>query len=101
MPDDEPREMKQIYDRAEKLVAEKIGFLRHLMIYIVVNICLFAVNMLTSSEFYWFLLPLAGWGIVLLAHMLNVFVFRGEKFERWRRKEINKWIERLKGGEQP
>lgn len=96
MADNEPREVSETYERAEKIVAEKIGFFRHLMIFVVVNICLFAVNMITSSEFFWFLLALAGWGIVLLAHFLNVFIFRGERFERWRRREIKKEMDKLR-----
>ena len=96
MPDPDTRREKELYRRAEKLVAEKIGFFRHFMIYVLVNVCLFAVNMLTSSEFYWFLLPLSVWSIILLAHFLNVFMFRGDKFERWRRKEIEKAVDKLR-----
>ncbi len=77
-------------------MAEKIGFLRHLTIYVVVNAVLFAINMLTSSGFLWFLIPLGGWGIVLLAHFLSVFTFRGGRFERWRRRQIEREMERLR-----
>ena len=95
MTDNEPREVGQAYERAEKIVAEKIGFFRHVIVYVAVNVILFAINMITSSGFLWFLLPLAGWGILLLAHFLVVFAFRGERFERWRRREIEKEMEKL------
>jgi len=96
MVDNESQEVRQAYERAERIVAEKIGFLRHLTIYVVVNAVLFAINMLTSSGFLWFLIPLGGWGIVLLAHFLSVFTFRGGRFERWRRRQIEREMERLR-----
>ncbi len=96
MDDDQSLEIRQAYARAEKVVAEKIGFLRHLMIYVLVNVLLFAINMVTSSGFLWFLLPLGGWGVVLLAHFLSVFVLRGARFERWRRREIEKEVDKLR-----
>jgi len=97
MSDNDAQEVKQVYERAERIVAEKVGFLRHLTIYVVVNALLFAINMLTSSGFLWFLIPLGGWGIVLLAHFLGVFTFRGDRFERWRKRQIEKEMEKLRG----
>ena len=97
MDENEAQEARWAYERAERIVAEKVGFLRHLTIYVVVNALLFAINMLTSSGFLWFLIPLGGWGIVLLAHFLGVFTFRGDRFERWRKRQIEKEMEKLRG----
>jgi hypothetical protein len=55
--------------------------------------------MVTSNGILWFLIPLAGWGIVLLAHFLSVFTFRGGRFERWRKRQIEKEMEKLRGRE--
>jgi len=96
MAENESQDVRQVYERAERIVAEKVGFLRHLIIYVVVNAVLFAINMLTSSGFLWFLIPLGGWGIVLLAHFLSVFTFRGDRFERWRKRQIEREMERLR-----
>ncbi len=99
MDDNQYQEVRQAYDRAERIVAEKIGFLRHLMIYVLVNVLLLAINLVTSSGFLWFLLPLGGWGIVLLAHFVNVFIFRGGRFERWRRREIEREMAKQRRGD--
>lgn len=96
MDDERPAGAEQDYLRAEKIVAEKVGFLRHAVVYVLVNVVLLAVNLVTSSEFLWFLLVLGGWGVFLLAHFLSVFVFRGERFELWRRREIEKEMEKLR-----
>ncbi|MFC1994346.1 2TM domain-containing protein [Chloroflexota bacterium] len=90
-------EVRKEYAQAEKRVEEKIGFFRHLIIYVVTNALLIAFNMIISSDFFWFLLPLGLWGIGILAHFVIVFVFSGERLERWRKREIGKEIDKLKG----
>ena len=43
--------------------------------FIVINLMLFAINMLTSREYLWFIYPLLGWGIPLF-------------YRRYKRKQI-------------
>jgi hypothetical protein len=86
---------------AESRVAEKKGFFIHLTIYILVNALLAIIWALTSfaskSWFPWFVFPLAGWGIGLLIHCLNVFAFPKAGSD-WERKEIQKEMDRLRKG---
>jgi len=49
--------------KAKTKVEAKIGFGTHLIIFLVVNTMLFIINISTSSEYYWFIWPLMGWGI--------------------------------------
>ena len=51
----------------------KRGFLIHLFVYLAVNVPLIVVNLLTTPDYYWFLLPLVGWGLALAAHAYAVF----------------------------
>ena len=51
----------------------KRGFLIHLFVYLAVNALLVVVNLLTTPDYYWFLLPLVGWGLALAAHAYAVF----------------------------
>ncbi|MBE0481567.1 MAG: 2TM domain-containing protein [Dehalococcoidia bacterium] len=92
----EDTEREMTLHRAEKIVAEKIGFYRHLAAFVAVNAVLIAVNMVFSREFYWFVLILAAWGLVLFAHFVSVFAFRGKGFERWRREQVDKETEKLR-----
>lgn len=96
MAENESQEQRQAYQRADKIVAERIGLFRHLAIYMVVNVFLFVINLVTSSEFLWFLFILGGWGIGLFAHFLSVFAFGGGRIERWRRREIEKEMQKLR-----
>jgi hypothetical protein len=61
------------YSLAKKRVEAKIGFFVHLIIFIVVNGILAAVDILASPEKLWFYYPLAGWGLGLLLHGIGVF----------------------------
>jgi uncharacterized membrane protein len=51
----------------------RAGFYIHLAAYLAVNAALVGVNLLTTPGRLWFLWPLLGWGIGLLAHALAAF----------------------------
>jgi len=50
----------------------KLGFYIHLGVYSGVNFMLFVIWWLTGG-YPWFVFPLLGWGIGLLAHFLRAF----------------------------
>jgi hypothetical protein len=49
---------------------EKIGFSVHLVVYVLVNAMLIAINFIYSPEDIWFFFPLLGWGIGISIHYL-------------------------------
>ena len=61
------------YEDAKKRVNEIKEFYQHLLVYVLVNAFLFAVNKLTSPGYNWFIWPLLGWGLGLVLHALSVF----------------------------
>ena len=86
---------KAIYEQAKKRVEEKKGFYVHLTVYVLVNALLVIIWAFPGGGGYpWFLWPMGGWGIGILAHFLGVFLF--SRRSRWERREIEKEIERLK-----
>jgi hypothetical protein len=70
------QEEQQRYERARARVKAIKGFYIHATIFVVVNIALFAINVLVGGV-WWFYWPLLGWGIGLGAHALAVFGFGG------------------------
>ena len=58
------------------------------------------MNMFTDPSEIWFVFPMMGWGIGLTIHYLNVFGFPGSKVlgHDWEQKELEKEIQKLKGG---
>ncbi len=49
---------------------EKRGFSVHLVVYVLVNAMLIAINFIYSEDI-WFFYPLIGWGIGISIHYLN------------------------------
>jgi hypothetical protein len=88
---------KEMYDAAVKRVQEKKGFFIHLTIYIVINLLLVIIWFVTGSPFPWFIFPLAGWGIGLIFHALDVFVF--STHTDWEKRQIEKEMEKMKKGQ--
>ena len=61
------------YQKAKERVAALRGFYIHLSVYVVVNLFLFLLNIITSPDDLWFYWVLLGWGIAVVAHAFSVF----------------------------
>ena len=67
---------EEIYEEAKKRVKAKKDFYVHLAVYVCVNIFLILIwRFASGGGFPWFIFPLGGWGIGLVFHFLEVFVF--------------------------
>jgi hypothetical protein len=90
---------EEIRKLAQSRVAHKKGFFIHLTVYIVINIFLVIIWAVTSSIshfwFPWFVFPLAGWGVAVIFHCLNVFVFPKSGSD-WEQREIQKEMDRIR-----
>ena len=51
-----------------KQILQDRDFRNHLIAYVAVNLLLLAVNLLSTPAKLWFVWPLLGWGIGLVAH---------------------------------
>ena len=70
---------EQIYELAKKRVEAKRGFFTHLTVYILVNVMLVLIwRFADGGGFPWFIFPLGGWGIGLIIHAINTFVFEAK-----------------------
>ncbi len=76
------------YERARSRVEARLGFYRHLIIYLAVNALLFVLNLVTSPHYLWFKWPLIGWGVGLFFHAASLF-FAG-KFSEVKKRMIEK-----------
>jgi len=74
---------KDDFTWARKMAGLKFSFYIHLAAYVIVNLVLLAVNLATSPGNLWFVWPLLGWGIGILAHGLVAFTLPlGGSFRR-------------------
>jgi hypothetical protein len=83
---DEEARYKQAKERVEALK----GFYAHLAVYIAVNLGLFLMCLVTGGM--WFVWPLFGWGIGLLAHAVAVFVISGRFGPDWEERKIREYM---------
>ena len=93
-------EDRELYQRARERVEEIKGFYVHLATYLLVNAGLLVINLLTSPGYYWFVWPLFGWGIGIVAHAVGTF--GGGVFgAAWEERKVNEIVEkerRRRGG---
>jgi hypothetical protein len=84
----------QRYDRARTRAKELRDFYTHATIYVLVNIGLFVINVLTGGG-WWFYWPLLGWGVGLGIHALSVFALGGGAFGRdWEERKTRELMNR-------
>ena len=91
-----PPEMseEEIYEVARKRVRQKKDFYNHLVIYVIINTLLVIIWALTSRGYPWFVWPLAGWGIGILFHAADVYIFHKES--AWEKREVEKEVDKLR-----
>ena len=82
------------YQKAKKRVEALKGFYTHLTVYVLVNLLLFTINMLTSPDSLWFYWPLLGWGIAVGLQALRVFGIGGRIGAEREEREISESMER-------
>jgi hypothetical protein len=85
------------YERARARVSSLRGFYKHAVVYVLVNLGLLVVNLVTSTHRLWVLWVALGWGIGLAAHALGVFVFRGRIGSDWEQRKVREEMERDQG----
>jgi hypothetical protein len=81
---------KVTYEEAKERVQQLKGFYQHLVVYVLVNVFLFVINVVTSPDNWWFYWPLLGWGIGIVAHGAAVFFGGGLWGKAWEEKKIRK-----------
>ncbi|MBI4766418.1 MAG: 2TM domain-containing protein [Deltaproteobacteria bacterium] len=83
------------YEEARARVRELKHFYRNLTTYIMVNILLIIINLITNPGKLWFFWVTVFWGFFILLHGLRVFVFKGKFLGKaWEEKKIKEIMEK-------
>ncbi|HEX3301983.1 MAG TPA: 2TM domain-containing protein [Thermomicrobiales bacterium] len=80
------------YQQARKRVEEIKGFYTHLIIYLVVNAFLFAIDFIDGGS-WWFYWPLLGWGIAVAIHGAVTFGVEGPLGKHWEERKIRELMD--------
>ena len=82
------------YIKARKRVEEIKGFYGNLIAYVIVNIGLMVINLLTSPAHLWFFWPMLGWGVGVFFHGMKVFNYMPFLGKEWEEKKIKEFMEK-------
>lgn len=80
-------------EREAKQILRRRVFLLHLAVYVTTNVFLVVIWALTSGGYPWFVFPIFGWGIGLVAHWVVAYYLSDPEDIVLRREQ-----ERLAGG---
>lgn len=86
---------EQKMQKAKEQVQMLTGFYIHLIVYVLVNGILVAINWITSPQEWWAQWPLLGWGAGVLGHALLVFLPFQASFTRWQARKIKEARDRM------
>ncbi len=89
-------EQEERFREARKRVEELKGFYGNLVSYIVVNLGLMILNLMTTPDRLWFFWPMFGWGIGVLFHAMKVFNFTPFVGKDWEERKIRQFMEEEK-----
>ena len=82
------------YFKARKRVEEIKGFYVNLIAYIVINIGLLILNLVTSPKHLWFYWPLFWWGIGVFFHGMKVFNYMPFLGKEWGEKKMKEFMDK-------
>ncbi|SEA45393.1 2TM domain-containing protein [Flavobacterium gillisiae] len=82
------------YFKAKKKVEQIKGFYGNLMSYVVVNLGLLVLNLVTSPNHLWFYWPMLGWGIGVIIHGMKVFNYMPFIGKDWEEQKIKEFMEK-------
>jgi hypothetical protein len=83
---------QQRYQRAHARVQALKGFYSHATAYVLVNVALFVINLVTGGG-WWFYWPLVFWGIGLGVHALMVFGLGGRFGQDWEERKTRELMD--------
>jgi hypothetical protein len=81
------------YIAAKKQVDEIKGFYENLISFILVNIVLLVINLITSPGYLWFFWSFFSWGIGVTLHALRVFNYIPFLGKNWEQRKIAEYMQ--------
>lgn len=88
-------------ERMRHRVQAMRGFYTHFILYLIINLALVIVNLITMPEHYWFHYTALGWGIGLMSHWWGVFGSRIFFSRDWEERKIRELLEKEQRKQNP
>jgi hypothetical protein len=87
-------EENEKYERAKKRVRALRDFYGHVIIYLIINVFLIVVNLISTPERLWFYWVTLGWGIAVILNAISVFGIGGIWGSDWEDKKIKQMLKK-------
>jgi uncharacterized membrane protein len=91
---DNDNQQVQRYERARARVKQLRNLYIHAGVFVLVNLQLLVVNLVTNAQSLWFYWPLLTWSVVLAAHAIIVLGTAGSVAAHWEQRKIRELMER-------
>jgi hypothetical protein len=91
-PQLQPSEHDAKLKRVKRRVREIKGFYIHFLVFVVVMVILFGINIAVGPP-WWVLFVLLGWGVGVFAHALAVFGQTSRRIAEWEQRKIRQMME--------
>lgn len=85
---------EELYKQAEKPANDIVGFAVHAAVYLVVNVALWLIDVVTGGGIDWAYWTTIPWGIGLAIHGLVLLLELKLFGEDWRHRQIERYVER-------
>ena len=82
--------------RAKNKVQELKGFYSHLLSYLVVNVVMIIINLVTNPHHLWFYWVTVFWGIGIIFHAFSIFGKRRILGDDWEEKKVKEYMDKDK-----
>ena len=83
------------FRKAQARVRQLKGFYSNLISYIVINLVLVVINLVTSPDALWFYWVSIFWGIAILIEAVHVFTIKGKFLgKQWEEKKVKELMEK-------
>jgi hypothetical protein len=86
--DEQNGNQKSLEERARERVEELKGFYIHFGVFVVIQLMLVAINLLTTPYSLWVIWPLMGWGVGLASHAVATFGLFGIGGRNWEERKM-------------
>jgi uncharacterized membrane protein YdbT with pleckstrin-like domain len=83
------------YEKAKRIAKNKVSFIRHFIIYIVVILVFAILNNIFSYRRQWWLIVALIWGIFVFLNFLNAYIFKGGGFKKLEEDLVKREIKRF------
>lgn len=86
--------VNESYEKARKRVKELKGFYNHLITFIIINVFLATINIVTSPGNWWFYWITIIWGFGIAWHGASLYMNRGVFSKEWEEQKIKEYMEK-------